>query len=355
MGNSNSIGLPKLNIAFSALAETIVERSSRGVVCIVIEDSNKSCKDKAEYSLITDVDFESMEEKNYRYLQLAFEGNPTKVVVIKAKEDIKQTLQILSNINVNYLVYPDIPAENLTELVSWFKERRQEKSVKLVTSGVEGDHEAIINYTTEGNESSIGEMTYTAHQYCCRIAGILAGLSLNESITYYVLDDLSSADTPLDAEERIAKGELITIYAGDQFKIARGINTLQTITEEKKEDMKYIKIIDGMDLYHDDIQRVFEDEYLGKVVNDLDNKQLFVAAVNAYHKKIEGNVLSKDYENTAELNLDAQKEYLKQSKVDVSKMTDTEILKANTGTRIFIKSNVLFVNCMEDLDMFSNF
>ena len=37
------------------------------------------------------------------------------------------------------------------------------------------------------------------------------------------------------------------------------------------------------DRYQDDIRETFESSYVGKVINDYDNKQAFVAAILAYH------------------------------------------------------------------------
>ncbi len=39
---------------------------------------------------------------------------------------------------------------------------------------------------------------------------------------------------------------------------------------------------------------------------------------------------------------------------DVSQMTETEILTANTGAKVFIASHVKFVDAMEDLQMTVN-
>ena len=37
--------------------------------------------------------------------------------------------------------------------------------------------------------------------------------------------------------------------------------------------------------------------------------------------------------------------------MDTTDMDDVAVAKANTGTRVFINSNVKFVNTMEDLNM----
>ena len=60
--------------------------------------------------------------------------------------------------------------------------------VKAVLPNIAADHEGIINFTT--GDIVVGDKTYTAGQYCSRIAGILAGTPLNVSSTYFVLSEV---------------------------------------------------------------------------------------------------------------------------------------------------------------------
>jgi hypothetical protein len=115
--------------------------------------------------------------------------------------------------------------------------------------------------------------------------------------------------------------------------------------------MKKIKIIEGMDLYQEDILNVFETSYLGKVINDYDHKQLLVGGINTYIKEITGDVLSTDFDNVVFLSYDLQKQYLSEQGRNTDDMSEQEIMEANTGTYVFLESNVLFVDAMEDFKM----
>ena len=95
----------------------------------------------------------------------------------------------------------------------------------------------------------------------------------------------------------------------------------------------------------------FTRSYVGKIINDYDGKQMFVAAIGAYHKGLLGNVLDKSYDNVVAIDIDAQRTYLESRGMDTSEMDDIAVAKANTGTKVFIASNVKFVNAMEDLKM----
>ena len=148
---------------------------------------------------------------------------------------------------------------------------------------------------------------FSTAEYCCRIAGVLAGLSLARSCSYFALTDITAADVPEDANERIDNGELVIVFDGEKYKIGRGVNSLTSFTPEHGQDFSKIKIIEGVDLYQDDIRETFESSYVGKVINDYDNKQALVAAILAYHRELEGNVLDRTFDNTAAIDVEAQR------------------------------------------------
>lgn len=351
-----SLGLPEINIIFKTKGVTAVERSARGIVVCVLKDDTEGGKAFNVYKSITDVDFTHYTEVNYKLLKLIYEGTPSKVIVIRlatTAANYSEALTKIKDLKWNYLTIPGIDAANVTVVSAWIKEQREtyKKTFKVVLPKCVADHEGIINFTTDNIQSSITESTHTTAQYCARIAGALAGLSLARSSTFYVLSDIISADVPTDPNERINAGELIIIYDSEKYKIGRGVNSLTTFTTEKGEDVRKIKIVEGMDLYQDDVRGTYEDYYVGKVINDYDNKQAFVAAIGSYHKELLGNVLDKSYDNLAQVNITAQRQYLEGKGIDTSAMDDTAVAKANTGSKVFISSNIKFVDAMEDLSM----
>lgn len=352
-------GLPSFSMIFSGKAVSAIERSARGIVALVLKDSTEGGADKNIYKRVDEVDFEHWTEKNYEYLKLVFAGAPSSVIVLRMAEGEKNyetLLKKLRDFKWNYLAIPDLEEGDTATVSAWIKQCRDEerKTFKAVLANCKGDHEGIVNYTTENVASTITGKTYTACQYCVRIAGILAGLSLARSCTYYVLDDISSADTPDDPDERINAGELVIIFDGRKYKIGRGVNSLVTFTTEKTEDVRFIKIVEGMDLYMDDIRETYEENYVGKLINDYDGKQMLVAAISAYHKGLLGDVLDKSFDNVVMVDTSAQRTYLESRGMDTSDMDDVAVAKANTGTKVFLTSNIKFVNAMEDLKMSVN-
>ena len=352
-----SMGLPSFNFVFQSKGVSAIERSARGIVAVILRDDTG--QEQNVYNKIDEIDFTQWTEENYNYLKLIYEGAPSRVIAMRISTSVEtynDILRKLKDLKWNYLCIPGIQGKDTTTIGAWIKQYRndEKKTFKAVLPHYAGDHEGIINFTTEHITSTITGKKHSAAEYCARIAGILAGLPLSRSSTYFVLNDISEAETPDDPNDRINNGELIIVYDGEKFKIGRGVNSLTTFTATKTEDVRKIKIVEGMDLYMDDIRDTFEEYYVGKVINDYDNKQMFVAAIGAYHKELMGDVLDRSYDNRVSVDVEAQRTYLESKGMDTTDLDDTAVAQANTGSKVFIFANVKFVDAMEDLDMVVN-
>lgn len=353
------MGLPQIDIIFKNKAQDAIRRSERGVAAIILKDDTEGGKPVTVYPSITDVDFSHFTQRNYEYLKLLYEGGPYKVIVVKVPtntSDLTPYFKKLRDLKWNYLAVPGLTDDEKTLVSAWIKEEREKdhKTFKAVLPNCAADHEGIINFTTDNIESTLSSGVFSAVEYCARIAGVLAGLSLARSSTYYVLSDIVGADVPDDPDERIDKGQLVIVFDGEKYKIGRGVNSLTTFTAEHGKDFSKIKIVEGVDLYRDDIRSTFDDAYVGKAINDYDNKQVFVAAVRAYQRGLEGDVLDGSFDNTAAVDIKEQRLYIESKGIDTSDMDDVAIAQYNTGSRVFVSSNVKFVDAMEDLHLVCN-
>ncbi len=82
----------------------------------------------------------------------------------------------------------------------------------------------------------VGEKKYSVDEFTSRVAGLIAGTPLSQSVTYTKLIDVVDIPkmTKVDAESRVNKGELILIKEAGAIRIARGVNSLTELTEEKE-------------------------------------------------------------------------------------------------------------------------
>ena len=300
------------------------------------------------------------------------------VDIITATETLLNQADILKKlptIKWNYICNPTGSTQDQEDLASWVKNQRnnKRKTFKAVVANQPADHYGIINFTTgnirtvnpaytdallaaNGDESQVTVPqynAYTAAEYTARIAGILAGLALDRSATYYELSEVVDCDTYEDIDSNINDGELCLIdeQDGNGVKIARACNSLHTFTTDVGQDFRYIKIIEAIDMIQDDIRDTFKNEYVGKVINDYNHKMLFIAAVGVYFNGLKGNVLdnSETAQNYVDIDEAAQKDYAILHGVDVEDMTVQEIREYNTGTQVFLTGRITPVNAMEDL------
>lgn len=346
------MGLPEVRIEFIEKAVSAIKRSSRGIVALILKDDTKPAGEVV-YNSIDEVVSSDWTSENKDYIEKTFLGIPSKVIIERiatTATDYNAALTALKNKRWNYLAIPNIASGDVSNISTWIKTQRDinKKTFKAVLPNIAADHEGIINFCTENIK--VGEKTYSASEYTCRIAGILAGLPFTRSSTYFVLPEVESITESSDPNADIDAGKLILINDGENIKIARGVNSLTTTTASKGEDFKKIRIIEEMDLVRDDIRDTFENNYAGKYVNKYDNKILFLAAVNSYFKElVKENILDPSGENLAEINIQAQSDYLNSKGIDTSKLSQQQIKEYNTGSKLFVKANVKFLDAMEDL------
>ena len=354
------MGLPEILITFQKAASEAVARSSRGMAAILINDDTKE-QFLTPYVRMKDVKEEDWKAANLRLFKLLFKGGPNKVLAVRllkkdGASDLAGTLKEIQHLNIDYMVYPDYSPADMTFIKGYIEESHERgKKIKAVLPDCAAESEHIINFATGGitvrweDEDALAE--YTAAEYCCRTVGILAGLPLSESCTCYELDEVVDAQLEEDADKAVDEGKLIIVFDGDKYKLGRGVTSLTKTSADKPEDLKKIKIVEGMDVIRHDIYQTFEDAYVGKVVNSYDSKQMFVGAVNEYLRSMEGTILDGNAENYVEVNGEGNREWLESKGTDTTDMTDQELKEANTGSWMFLAGTVKFLDAAEDLEL----
>lgn len=362
-------GLPQVLIDFKTKGTTAIKRSARGIVVMVLKNDTTDTSNYYKINDVSDIPSEGLSDDNVDLIKKCLLGSPLRVLVYTlpnadvadAKVTFATILAKIAGIKWNYICAPNSTEQEQQDLASWIKSQRsnKRKTFKAVCANQEADNEGIINFCTgnikvKTSTDTSGNpiyKTYTALQYTARIAGILAGLSLDRSATYFKLTEVEEVEQYEDIDSLIDKGELLLFdeQDGDGVKIARACNSLTSFTTDKGEDFRYIKIMEAVDMITDDIRDTFKKYYVGKVINDYDHKMLFITAILVYFDEIKGNVLDRDGNNTVDIDEEYQANYAKLKGEDTSTMTAMEIRQYNTGTNVVLAGSVKPVNAMEDL------
>ena len=72
-------------------------------------------------------------------------------------------------------------------------------------------------------------------------------------------------------------------------------------------------------------------------------------AISGYFEGLGESVLDRSYDNRVGISLEGQRNYLVAHGIDVEDMSEMDIIKANTGSYVYLEGNVRFVDAMEDI------
>ena len=169
-----SMGLPSFNFVFQSKGVSVIERSARGIVAVILRDDTEG-QEQNVYNKIDEIDFTQWTEENYNYLKLIYEGAPSRVIAMRISTSVEtynDILRKLKDLKWNYLCIPGIQGKDTTTIGAWIKQYRndEKKTFKAVLPHYAGDHEGIINFTTEHITSTITGKKHSAAEYTLQLA-----------------------------------------------------------------------------------------------------------------------------------------------------------------------------------------
>lgn len=348
------MGMPTINIVFIEKARTVIKRSERGIVGLVIKGTVPA-KNPVVITGIDDIP-SNFSADNKAEIQRTMIGNvtpPKKVIVYclpNSEGELTAALDYFENTKVNYLATPAVSEADLTKIEEWVnKVRSNGRTVKVILPNYEADNEAVINYATNSVTTNEGELT--AAQFCGRIAGICAGTPLTQAITFAKIPEAVDCERLIKTEmdDAVDAGKLILFNDGEKVKVARGVNSLKTTTMEKGNQFKKIKILDVMDTMKTDVTMCIQDEFIGKFTNSYDHKCLLISAIGKYLDTLVDEQVIQYAE--VEINTEAVKKYLESKGIDTSEMTFDELKQANTDEKIFLVIRTKILDAIEDVSI----
>lgn len=342
-----------ISVIFKALAQTLMERSSKGDVAIVVRDSNtnftKTYKDVADLL----ADKSKMTIANYNAVLRTFLGKPQSVTVVKlgTAATVADMITILAKYSFNYLTLISDSTTDHNELVAWVKSinTKRFRAVKYVAyNATAPDDMHVINFKPQSVKFVDDSSELDGYHLLGRIAGVLAGLPYSKSVTYFELNDVEIVTELADLDAEIEAGFFCLTNMEGKVFVARGNNSLKTT---EREDLKSIAIVEGMDLMVEDIKTTWRDKFVGEYKNSGGWRNIFISVINDYLRTLTDlEVLDSAYKNAATINATAVRAYESARGNDTSALTDDQAKEISTGTKVFAKANVKFLDAMEDLD-----
>jgi hypothetical protein len=359
----NRVSDTRITIALKALAASAKSRSSRGIVCLILDEPNVTgLHTYSRLKTVTD----NYSTANKAIITRCFSNHGVKILKIACynsaattPQTISDALTLLNNVKFNYLACPtaDTDAEKLL-IANFIKDQRKNNNilVKAVLNNHVGDYEGIINWINNTVTMSTGTV-YTGLDYTVDVACDAAVCSLDSSLTNQVLTGVASVDDVGDDLDSLKDaGKFFAYYDNDLESVVyyTAVNSKTTIGADEKPSMQKIRVMDILDMARDDQKVVFKTSYQGKVDNSFSNKKLLITAYNAYLRgMIKQGAMSA---GTAALDTDSIAAYAEtNNSVDTSNLTDDEINALDTDNKVFAKETVGVLDAMEELNLNLNF
>lgn len=358
------MGLPEISVYFKEKGIAAIESAKRGIILLLLNDASVQAVTK--YTVFDNDDIpETLSEDNKKQIELALIGyqtTPYKIVVLAFPKtgrtaDINAKLKAAEALKFTYLVYPEATTEESTTIATWIKAQRTQKDnkVKAVLYKTAADNEGIINVTNEYFE--VKTKKYTGQQYLSRIAGLICGTPATIACTFAPLPEVTGVEF-VDREtldSRIDNGEFVVFDDGEKIKVARGVNSFVTTVQNKGKSFKKIKLVELMDMVHDDIKKTAEDNYLGKYANSYDNRCLLITAINGYFLELEAASLAEKGKNNCSIDVEATKVYLmkngRKTKEELKQMKEIDIKYENIGDNVFLTAEMSLLDAIETIKL----
>lgn len=373
---AEKLTMPTLTILFQQRAQTAIARSQKGVAALILRDALTAGQ---AWSLTSTGQIpEKLGKENQNAVRRVFKGGvnpPRKVLVyclgaedtLEAETDVQAegseeaaaepkpgsgaaALKWLGTQKFDYLAGPaDLSEAEAAVIKEWIIKKREDDHVifKAVLPGCAANNEGVVNFTASGIQVE-GDV-FDAASYCGRVAGLIAGTPMKQSVTYAALPEVEDIDrlTALEEDEAVGRGELILTHDGEKVKFGRGVNSLTTTTGRSPVWQK-IKIVELLDLLQWDLRLAIQDNYIGKFQNSYDNKLLLITAVKLYLQALaKDQLIQADF--TCDIDVEEQDSYLQSIGVATAEMTEQQIREANTGTYVFLAIDIKPIDAIEDV------
>lgn len=348
------MGMSNITVTFRTAGETLTERNSRGSIFMILRGAVPASN---PVTITEEGEIpSSVSKENSRYIKMALKGAktaPKKVTVyfVGLEAEITDALAFAAVHYFDYIVMPTVKSDGLTDTIKdWvIAQKAFGNMIRAVLPDCEADSQYVINFVTEAVITADG--TFTAEQFCPRVAGIIAGTELSHSVTHTAIPEATDCTRLSTAamDEMVNAGKLFVFFDGEKVKLSRGVNSLQTLSAEQNEQFKKIKPVETMVKIRQDLIRLSEDGYIGKYANTYSNRCILLAVFGDYFDGCMTDGLISSYE--VSFNVLAIKNAMKKANIDYSDMSDEQIVAYDFGTGVYISAKIRILDAIEDVDM----
>ena len=236
--------------------------------------------------------------------------NATKVYVYDlgtstGAKTVTDALNAFEPYEFNVLCAYTSTADDITSYVNKVKSWRDDagKKCQLVVYNQTTSpyHEGIINAVSTVAEASAQTTPANAYELVAWVAGAEAGCNINQSITNKKYNGELTILTPKTQSQLatcLTSGQFVFHLSYGDVCVLEDINSLTTTSADKGEDFKYNQTIRVIDQIANDIAKLFNTKYLGKIPNNASGRVSLWADIVAHHRELETMQAIEDFDPT---------------------------------------------------------
>ena len=181
----------------------------------------------------------------------------------------------------------------ITAIKSW-RDDMGKKCQVVVYNATTPNHEGVINVVSTVKEGD-------AHALVAWVAGAEAGCAINSSVTNMKYDGeytIVTDKTQTELEACLKAGQFAFHLVYGDVCVLEDINSLTTTTVDKGEDFKSNQTIRVIDQIANDIAKLFNTKYLGKIPNNASGRVSLWADIVAHHRQLESIQAIENFDST---------------------------------------------------------
>lgn len=286
--------LPGSYLNFVSLASATSAFGERGIVAIPLALN----KDVGKVIEVSKLDFATRSVELLGVEYGSTEAAPLREIFQNANKvyvyDLGDTgtasaaITALEAYEFNVLCAYTATAESITTYITAVKSWRDDLGKKcqvVVYNTSNSDHEGVINVV-----ATVSDEGADAHALTAWVAGAEAGCKVNESCTNKLYNGeytIVTNKTQTQLEDCIEAGEIAFHLVYGEVRMLEDVNSLVTTTADKGEDFKSNQTIRVIDQIANDIAKLFNTKYLGKIPNNASGRISLWGDIVKHHKDLE--------------------------------------------------------------------
>lgn len=183
----------------------------------------------------------------------------------------------------------------VTAIKAW-RDDMGKKCQLVVYNGDAPNHEGVINVVAKSSDAEV-----PVHALVAWVAGAEAGCKINESCTNMLYDGeypIEANKTQAELEQCLDNGQIAFHLVYGDVRLLEDINSLTQTTDDKGEDFKSNQTIRVIDQIANDIAKLFNTKYLGRIPNNASGRASLWADIIAHHRQLEAINAIEDFDAT---------------------------------------------------------